>query len=118
MLFNLETYGNCKYFMLLTDEAFSKAKKNLSLRDNYNYMKYMKYMKRMLRLFGQKCSILQSHNSFYFAVISLYIGSNPSNFARTCCLLPSSLKCRQACRKGKPEDLRKTCPEVEEVLAY
>ena len=75
-------------------------------------------MKRMLHLFGHKYSILESHNLLYFAVISLYIGTNPSNFARTCCLLPSSLKCRQACRKGKPEDLRKNCPEVEEVHAY
>lgn len=57
-------------------------------------------------------------NSFYFAVISPYIGTNPSNFARTCCLLPSSLKCRQACRKGRPEDLRKNCSEVEEVHLY
>lgn len=98
------------YIVLLTAEAFFKVKKKLSLRDNH--------MKRMLCLFGRKYSILESHNSFYFAVINLYIGTNPSNFARTCCLLPSSLKCRQACRKGKPEDLRKNCPEVEEVHAY
>lgn len=57
-------------------------------------------------------------NSLYFAVISPYIGTNPSNFARTCCLLPLSLKCRQACRKGRSEDLRKNCSEVEEVYAY
>lgn len=112
MLFDLQTYGKYIYiyFVLLTAEAFFKVKKKLSLRDNH--------MKRMLCLFGRKYSILESHNSFYFAVINLYIGTNPSNFARTCCLLPSSLKCRQACRKGKPEDLRKNCPEVEEVHAY
>lgn len=51
-----------------------------------------------------------------FAGISAYIGTKASNFARTCCLLPESLQCRVACRQGKPEDLRKNCSEVEEVI--
>jgi len=49
-------------------------------------------------------------------VINPYIGTNPSNFDRTCCLLPESVECRKACRQGKKrENLTKHCHEDAEV---
>lgn len=51
-------------------------------------------------------------------VINSYIGTNPSNFAKTCCLLPESLECRKACRQGKPENLREKCSELEEGAMF
>lgn len=50
--------------------------------------------------------------------ISKYIGTNPSNFAKTCCLLPSTENCRKACREGRSADLKKTCSEAEEGSMY
>lgn len=50
--------------------------------------------------------------------ISKYIGTHSSNYAKTCCLLPSTENCRKACRERRPADLKKTCPEAEEGSMY
>lgn len=58
---------------------------------------------------------LNSSNS----VINPYIGTNPSNFDRTCCLLPESVECRKACRQGKKrENLTKHCHEDAEASMF
>ncbi|KAK2562035.1 Reversion-inducing cysteine-rich protein with Kazal motifs [Acropora cervicornis] len=52
-------------------------------------------------------------------VINPYIGTNPSNFDRTCCLLPESVECRKACRQGKKrENLTKHCHEDAEASMF
>lgn len=50
--------------------------------------------------------------------ISPYIGTSPSNYARTCCLLPSSLECRRACREGKLDDPKSNCSKLEESAMF